>query len=332
MSSKNILFGCIILFVFLLIGCSSNNFIETTDVDIDSNSKLVVYVNSYHDGFEWSDDIQKGINETFSDEPIILYTYYMDTINNPDESFKLDSAKKANIFIESLKPDLIITSDDNAFKYLIGPYYKNSDIPVVFCGINWNVDSYIDMPFNNTAGMVEVVLIDKAIDQILPYVDGNEIGYLTFDRYSERSNAQNFKDELNINLVEEHFVTNYSQWKDSFLALQDSVDILILGLFEGIDNFNDTDAKMFIDSNVRIPIVVEHSWMIDYALISYSKIGEEQGIFAAKTALDILFNSIDVQDIPIVKNKEGDIFLNLHMADKLNISFSPNILRVAKTR
>ena len=57
---------------------------------------------------------------------------------------------------------------------------------------------------------------------------------------------------------------------------------------------------------------------MSYAILGYLKVPEEQGSWAALTALKIL-DGMEAGDIPIVKNTRGYIVINARLADKANI-------------
>jgi ABC-type uncharacterized transport system substrate-binding protein len=60
-----------------------------------------------------------------------------------------------------------------------------------------------------------------------------------------------------------------------------------------------------------------------------AKVIGEQGKWAASTALEII-DGRDPSDIPLTRNKEGQILVNLNLAEKLDIVFSPEILKNAE--
>ncbi|MBD3355118.1 ABC transporter substrate-binding protein [Candidatus Woesearchaeota archaeon] len=314
-------------------GCSSEKEADSSDITGSAVSpyqgKKILYIDSYHQSYEWSKEITNGIKTTLEGKGIELKIHSLDTKNNPSEEFKQQAALEAKNIIEEFQPDVLIVSDDNAMKYIVQEYYKDAELPVVFCGVNWDASGY-DAPYSNTAGMVEVVLIDKAIEEVSKHANGNRVGFLTGDLLSEHKNAEYFVKYLDINLQETSFVKNFEEWKNAFLDLQEKVDIIIMGVPAGIENFNEQEAEDFILENVKIPIVIEHDWLIQYALLSYSKIAKEQGEWSAETALRIL-DGENAGDIPVVQNKKGKIALNLKMAEKLGITFSPELLKNAET-
>ena len=170
----------ILLSVSFIPGCITND-------DDDENhqkpyeGKKILFINSYHEGYEWSDGISAAINESFEDTGVELRFFYMDTKRNPEEDFKNQSAHDAKAVLDFFDPDVVITSDDNAFKYLIMPYYRNATLPFAFCGINWDISAYEGAPYTNTAGMIEVVPIVELVDCLKNYSSGTRIGYLSID-------------------------------------------------------------------------------------------------------------------------------------------------------
>ena len=83
----------------------------------------------------------------------------MDTKRNKSDEYKIAVGREARDLILSWQPDVVITADDNAAKYLIQPYFKDSATPFVFCGVNWTAEEY-GFPYSNVTGIVEVVPCD----------------------------------------------------------------------------------------------------------------------------------------------------------------------------
>lgn len=50
--------------------------------------KRVLYIDSYHEGFTWSDGITKAIQETLQGHDANLNIHRVDTKRNPDEKYK----------------------------------------------------------------------------------------------------------------------------------------------------------------------------------------------------------------------------------------------------
>lgn len=286
----------------------------------DLNRKRILYVNSYHAGLSWSDGITKALINNLPTEKYELKIFEMDTKRNQSHEFKKQAGLKAKRLIEKFKPNLVIISDDNAAKYLVVPYYYNSNIPFVFCGINWDVKSY-GFPYKNTTGMIEVQLIPQLIELLKKYSSGTKIGYLKGDSLSSRKEAVFFEKALHVD-IESRFVSSIDEWKKSFLELQSKVDIVLLGNGSAIPNWdqNLSKIKSFVIQNTKIP---SGSWdvgMSRLALVTYATKPEEQGEWAAKTAIKILGGK-DISSIKLVKNIQAESYLNMSLSKKLNVLF-----------
>ena len=102
--------------------------------------KNVLVLNSYHKGFDWSDDVVRGIEETISNSPhpIDLWVEYMDTKRFPGSAHLTDLATVFEHKYRDKDIDAIVASDNNAFNFLLTHRDRLfPGIPVVFCGINW---------------------------------------------------------------------------------------------------------------------------------------------------------------------------------------------------
>ncbi len=290
--------------------------------------KKIVFVDSYHEGYEWSDGITTGIKKVLGGSGIELHIIRMDTKNNTSEDFKKAAALKAFGEISAFNPDVLIAADDNAFKYLIKEYYKDAALPVVFCGLNWDASVY-GAPYSNTTGMVEVSLTTQIIDHLKPFAKGARLGYLSADTETEHKNLSNYEKIFGLKFEKTYFVKDMASWKNAYNALQTETDIIIFENNAGITDWNDNEAKDFALANIKVPVGTTNAWTMEESVFGITKIPNEQGEWSAATALQILAGTLP-KNIPLVKNEKGELIINLGLAEKLNIVFPPNILKNAK--
>ena len=289
--------------------------------------KKIFHVCSYHEGYEWSDGVKEGIDEVLAGKGIILKTFDMDTKNKSSEKQKKQAGLKAKKIIDEFGPDLIITSDDNAFKYVIMPYYRDAEIPVVFCGINLDASDY-GAPYPNTTGILEFTLIEEVLKDIFQYADGERVGSLSGDTYTAKKEIGIYKNEYGIDILD-RYARDFEQWKRIFVEIQEQVDVLIFFNNAAIAGWNDEEAVAFVNENTKIPTASNIVHMAKYVLVSFARSPQEQGRWAGETALRVL-DGEKPADIPIAKSKKGPLYLNLNIADKLGIVFSPFKLKHAE--
>ncbi len=284
----------------------------------------ILYIDSYHEEYIWSADIATGLQSVLGDrDDVELKIFRMDTKRNQSEEFKKKAALEAKKLIESWSPDVVIASDDNASKYLIVPYYYGKDLPFVFCGLNWDASIY-GFPASNVTGMIEVALYQSTIATLKKFAKGNRIGYLASDTVSERKEYQNivnlFHADFNV-----RFVKTFNELKHAFLNLQQESDMVLIQECRSVKDFSHKEMIEFVKENTLVPTGAMQKYLSNYALLTFSKIGEEQGEYAAKTALEILAGK-SPQEIPVVPNKKAKIYLNMILAKQMGIKFPMELI------
>ncbi len=289
-------------------------------------AKRVLYVDSYHEGYPWSDGITEAVQEVMNGQDVNLRIMRMDTKRNPGDAFKKNVAIKVKEMIEAYRPDVVIASDDNASKYVIMEYYKDARLPFVFCGVNYTAEAY-GFPYSNVTGMVELPPAIKLIYSLKHFTRITKVGYLAADTLTERKDGAYTKRDVREDFVE-RYVKTFSEWKSEFRRFQDEVDVLIVGNNGGIKGWDDDEARRFAEQNTRIVTGCLLDWLAPMAFLGATRSAHEQGRYAANTALKIL-NGTSPQDIPIRGNVEANIIINMRIAKKLNKKIPQSFLKIA---
>ncbi|MFP4054865.1 MAG: ABC transporter substrate binding protein [Phycisphaerae bacterium] len=118
--------------------------------------RSVLVLNSYHKGYQWSDNIVSALERTFASRPgVKLHVEYLDTKRH-------DLAETASRMVPLLKyrysrrqPDVVIACDNNALRFLLD--HREQLFPgvaAVFCGIN-NYRPYLLEGHTNITGVAE---------------------------------------------------------------------------------------------------------------------------------------------------------------------------------
>lgn len=294
----------------------------------DSINKRVLLIDSYHKGYSWSDGIIRGVHEVLLDANVEFEIHRMDTKRNRSKDFILQAAKIAKDKIKSFAPDVVIICDDNAVKHVLQSFYKNVDLPFVFCGVNWDASIY-GLPYSNTTGMVEVDLIKPLVRQLRPIAKGERLGYLALDSVSSHKNLKGHQSSNGINYHKIYMVESYEEWKQKYIAMQNEVDMLILGNHVGLKEWNESALPHFIRQNTRIPSGSLAPGRMEFSLLGYLRFPEEHGRWAAQNALKIL-NGTKPVEIPITHNQEGRVVINHYLSEKLGITFPPALFKRAE--
>lgn len=290
--------------------------------------KKIMYIDSYHPEMVWVKGITAGINEVLADTEVEFKTVHLDTKHKSNEAQIRQAAQAAKSDIDSFQPDVVITSDDNAVKYVLQPYYKNTDLPFVFCGLNAKPETY-GLPYRNATGMLEISLANQVVRLLKNYVQGDKVGLLGVNRFSQREVARYHQETLNITYEKIYLVETFAQWQEKYQQLQTEVDLLILLINDGITGWDDQKAKEFMKQHTKIPSGTEQYSMTPFSMIGITIVPEEHGRWAANTALKIL-EGMSPAALPMTKNKGGKLIINLSIANQLGILFDMELLKMAE--
>jgi len=288
-----------------------------------------LYISSYHQGYEWNDGIQNGIEEVLAGK-CQLKIFYLDSKRNKKKEWIEWKAKEAVNLIKQYQPDVVIASDDNASRYLIMPYYKDSDLPFVFCGLNWSMAEY-GYPYKNVTGMIEVAPIKPLIKQLKSIRSSVKKGiFISSDVLSEKKDYKHYKKIFSKNgiILDAVYVSTFKDWIIQYKKSQ-QYDFVFLGNNAGINDWYQPEAMRIALLSTRKPSVTAYKWMLPYATLGFTKIPEEQGMWAAKVALSIL-NGVSPSQIPVVHNREWDMWINTSIISKMKMKIPYWLYKRAK--
>lgn len=268
-----------------------------------------LYISSYHAGYVWNDDIEGAMEKVLRGQCEIK-KFYMDGKRNLAPEFAQHKALEAKKLIETWKPDVVIAADDNASRYLVLPYLKNTRVPVVFCGINWTVEPY-GYPYSNATGMVEIGPVEPLANEVRKVVPNAKQGvFLSADEMTQdKEFALNQKVYARHGITVTHrSVKTMAEWENGFLEAQ-KADFIILGNNAGINDWSHERALAQVANKGKKFTVSYLDWMAPYTMLTMAKIAEEQGDWAARAALRIL-KGARPDSIPIAANQRWNIFVN----------------------
>jgi ABC-type uncharacterized transport system substrate-binding protein len=272
--------------------------------------KHVLVLHSYHQGLGWTDRITEGIESVLhnTDQEIELYFEYIDTKRIYDAQHFQNLYELYRYKFRNRRFDLIISSDDHAFHFLLAHHRELfPDTPVVFCGVNDFKDSML-VGHSLITGGVESFDIKATIDVALQLHTNAKEVFVIVDK------------TLSGTIVKELMIKDIPHFKDAlrFTFLEDLDMAEVLDRVENLPH----DSMVFLISLVTDKSGNTFSFKKSCALISqYSAVpiyshsdayfghgivggmlncGDVQGKMAGEMALRILQGE-KVKDIPVVK-------------------------------
>jgi ABC-type uncharacterized transport system substrate-binding protein len=217
-----------------------------------SSTARVLYINSYHRGYKWSDGIEQGLRDGFksSGKAIDLYIEYLDAQRFPEPGYFPLIADILDKKHFKSHYDVIVVSDNNAFDFAIK--YRDRifpGTPIVFCGFNSFRPERIKN-IKNVTGVNEEADFAQTIELALEiHKDTKSMVFVTSDYYSSgKINQERVENEL-IPAYRDRF--NIIQFKNLYLddleqrlrILPDHTLVFVFGA--SMDNSN----RQFIPSS-----------------------------------------------------------------------------------
>jgi signal transduction histidine kinase/CheY-like chemotaxis protein len=129
----------------------------------------VLVLNSYHPQYEWTEELVRGVRDELEgalpDES--LHIEYMDArrMVSDEEYLERLAAAYARKYAR-FRPDLIISSDDSALRFLLARRDALfPGIPIVFCGVNLSTAADLE-PVANVTGILEGLEVEGNLELI----------------------------------------------------------------------------------------------------------------------------------------------------------------------
>lgn len=119
----------VFLFLISLILLSNTNIFA-------SSHKNVLIINSYHRGFQWSDDVLNGIESILYDTKVNSTVWYMDSKRISSDIYNKELKDIYKLQLSKSDYDLVVAIDKFAYEFILQNYSELfTDEPIFFVGI-----------------------------------------------------------------------------------------------------------------------------------------------------------------------------------------------------
>ncbi len=274
----------------------------------------VLYINSYHPGYCWSDSLAEGIFDTLKGKTAI-YTEYLDA-KRPDFEACKDVLKPVMALKYKDAPiDLVITSDDAAFQFV--KENRDSlfpDLPIVTCGINYMTPDILAECPGATGVMEGGHPPDTARLALGLFPKTQQIVFLTDYEYGDRADAQieTIKKALGSKVAYLHIQqqpdTHLDDIVDKLKTLNTPSVVIFFGFASDIRLGEEAQAMHRL-VDIGLPFFVFDQRFVHYgALGGIVQDGHEQGATAARMALKIIDGAPINQVPPVFKAIDKKVF------------------------
>jgi PAS domain S-box-containing protein len=291
-------------------------------------NQFILYINSYHTDYPWSEDVGSGIREQLkADAPKAnLLIEYMDTKQHTPEPLYPVLADLFERKYNTQQPAVIIVSDNNALNFICN--YRQRlfpAVPVVFCGVNNFSDDLIQGQENIT-GVVEAASYRKTIELALNiHPDTTAIYSIAGSSATTRIIASElvpvaaeFANRVNFIQIHER---SLAQFATELEKIPSTGIVLWLGLYRDTTgtSLSTQEAFDFIHAHTRQPIYTMWSHDLPYCIGGVLISGQEQGRQAAAMAARIL-NGALADSLPVIRVSPNVAMLNYDEMRRVGIT------------
>ncbi len=295
---------------------------------------------SYHSPWEWTDTQFKGFKDALQGLNVEYKVLQMNAKNNSSPAWKETMGRSARNLINTWRPDLVYTSDDEALRY-VTKYYLNSDLPFVFSGVNNLPTEFQSASAKNVSGVLEVEHFIESASLFSKIAPNAKRIAVVFDNSPIWEPVRQRMQEKAVLLPMLDFVYwdtihTFAEYQRKIKEYQKSVDgICLVGIFNFKDrngnNVHYRDVLQWTAANSKLP---DFSFWIDrisygtLAVVSVS--GYEQGFAAGKIAWEIITGGKSPADLPVKPTVKGRPGISLARAKALGLKIDSKILLSSK--
>ena len=293
------------------------------------DSVHLLFINSYHAGFKWSDDVHDGLRETLTKAGInhTLHVEFMDTKRFiTQESLNLFRATLQHKYKE-MDIAAVITSDDNAFAF--AKQHRQElfgDTPLVFCGVNYVSPAAIE-GVTNATGINEAADIEGTLEMILAlHPEVQEVLVIndrtvTGKRLTKEMEwvMEGYRDRLFFTLLDglpmERILKRVAEAKPNEVVLH----ILLLRDSLGYTFEFDESIRAVSDAS-RAPVYGLWDFNLGLGIVGGKLLsGRIQGQDAGKKVLQIL-RGVPADDLPIMMESHAVPMVDYRVLKRFNLS------------
>ncbi len=301
----------------------------------------IYIVDSYNiNNFNWTVEINQGIENGLKSEGI-EYNLTRDTIDAYKNTFDSEKKRIANKILKDInvkKPDLVICTDDDAFKY-VG--MKISTIPVIFNGVNdirpyliKGVIDSLEKPGHNITGVYQTIYYNKSIELLLTLKpDIKNIAVIGDGTTTSKAIINEFfQDSQNpLKIIDFVDSSNLSDWDKAFTKWNSIADAVFIvaanAIYDGSRLLNVDESHNFIRTHNKLPEITCWAYQVELGtLLSMTDDGLKQGYILAYMASEVLHGK-KPGTIPITTPPTGIPAINTSRANELGIDIKTNILQ-----
>jgi ABC-type uncharacterized transport system substrate-binding protein len=289
----------------------------------------ILHIMSFDSPWRWTDGQFAGFKEGLGNVAAEYRVFQMDVKRNSSREAKEQKGREARALVDSWKPDLVYTSDDDAQDF-VTRHYVGKALPFVFSGVNKSLSDHGIEGAANVTGVLEqehFVESVKLLQAIVPKATRLAVisdGGAHWGPVIERIRAAMSR-LPGTRLVAVDQVQTFDEFKSRLTGYAGQADAVVyLGIFAlagaGGANVPYQEAQRWVCENVRLPDISFWVDRVHYGVLASVTVSEhEQGYAAGRLARSILVDGASPAGLAIKPTVIGHPAINLARARQLGI-------------
>jgi ABC-type uncharacterized transport system substrate-binding protein len=322
------------------LACAHAGFAQQTEVQAKKPPYKILYVMSYHSPWRWTDGQLDGFKEGMAGVPAEYKVFQMDTKQNSTRDAKERKGREARTLIESWKPDLVYTSDDDVQEY-VAVHYIGKDLPFVFSGVNKTPQAYGFSGSKNITGVLEqehfvesvrlLQSVAPGVKRIVAVFDDAQMWEPVVARMRER-----VKQLPGVEIVQWDTIRTWTEFQQKMRDYPSKADaVALIGIF----NFKDAHGKnvpyqevlRWTAENSKLPDLGFWVDRVHFGTLAAVTVSErEQGLAAGRIARQILVDGKAPSSFAMIATTKGIPVISLARANKLGLKVKSSVLLSAE--
>lgn len=308
-------------------------------VDAQAKPLRILHVMSYHSPWRWTDGQLEGFKAGLGDVRAEYRIVQMDTKNHSDNAAKEARAREARHLIDTWKPDLVYSTDDDAQEW-VTRHYLNTPVPQVFSGVNKAPAHYGFDRAANVTGVLEQEHFAESVRLLKRIVPGMKRLVVVLDDAEmwgpvvQRMRAAELPPGVEV--VAWETIRTFADYQRRVAAYPDMADaIALIGIFgfkdENGRNVPYQDVLRWTAENSRLPDLGFWVDRVHHGTLAAVTVSErEQGLAAGRLARRILVEQAKPASLPMQATTKGVPVISLARAKKLGITVRAEQLLAAQ--
>ncbi len=319
----------------------------------------ILVVSSYHREYLWSQDTNRGFGAAMTElgyfdsqanaaelsetdrvetSRAIVRKLWMDTKRKSDPTSIAEAVARVRTEVDALEPSIIFLGDDNAANH-VGNLYLDTDIPIVFWGINGLPVKYglldsLERPGRNVTGVYQAGYLADCLTFLKKIAPGiSTVAVLSDDSPTGRAKAKALealsdRAELPVRVVATAMTNSLVKWKSEAVKLATMADAIFMLNHNTLrdergEPVDPMAAGAWYLRNIKKPDCGhERQFAIEGILATADDSGFHQAYEAVQIGHQVLAKGVNPGIIPVRAPKRGALMVNRERARMLGIQIT----------